>query len=105
MSSRPFRFAVRAGGRLQGPSAWRGFAARAEARGYSCLTVADHMDKEYAPLIALQFVASCASSLRLGAEVLDNDFRNLLLLAREAAPLDVLSEGRLDWGTGKSSTR
>lgn len=53
------------------------------------------------PLIPLQFVASCTSSIRLGAEVVENDFRNLLLLlARESVTLDVLSEGRLDLGLG-----
>ena len=96
----PFRFAVRAGTRMTGRAAWRDFAVRAEALGYSCLSVADHMDAEYAPLVALQFVASCTSSIRLGAEVLDNDFRNPLLLAKEAATLDVLSEGRLELGVG-----
>ena len=95
-----FRFAVRAGTRLAGRVAWREFAVRAEALGYGCLTAADHMNAEYAPLVALQFVASCVSSIRLGAEVLDNDFRNPLVLAKEAATLDVLSEGRLELGLG-----
>jgi probable F420-dependent oxidoreductase len=99
-AQKPFRFAVRAGKRLNGRTAWREFARRAEALGYSCLTVADHMDAEYAPLVALQFVASCTTSVRLGAEVLDNDFRNPLMLAKEAATLDVLSDGRLELGLG-----
>jgi len=98
--NRAFRFAARAGGALREKAAWREFAVRAEALGYSCLTVADHMNHEHSPLIALQFVAGCTSSLRLGAEVLDNDFRNPLALAKEAATLDVLSDGRLELGIG-----
>ena len=38
--------------------------------------------------------------LRVGTLVLDNDFRHPLMVAKEAATLDLLSEGRLELGMG-----
>jgi len=40
------------------------------------------------------------TTLRLGSYVYDNDFRHPVLLAREAAEIDLLSEGRLELGIG-----
>jgi probable F420-dependent oxidoreductase len=44
--------------------------------------------------------ADATSSLRLGTLVLDNDYRHPLVLAKEFATLDVLSEGRVEIGLG-----
>lgn len=52
------------------------------------------------PLIALRAAASVTSTLRLGTQVLANDFRNPVLLGQEAALLDVLSNGRFELGIG-----
>src|SRR5262249_152821 len=55
---------------------------------------------QLAPVPALVAAADATSSIRLGSFVLDNDFRHPVLLAKEAATLDVLSEGRFELGMG-----
>ena len=44
--------------------------------------------------------AEATSTLRLGALVFGNDYRHPVLLAKEMATLDVLSEGRMELGLG-----
>jgi probable F420-dependent oxidoreductase len=44
--------------------------------------------------------ADTTSTLRVGSLVFDNDFRHPVMLAKEAATLDVLSGGRLELGLG-----
>src|SRR6476620_3982243 len=44
--------------------------------------------------------AAATSTLRVGNIVLSNDFRHPALLAKEAATLDLLSGGRLEFGIG-----
>jgi probable F420-dependent oxidoreductase len=51
-------------------------------------------------MVALLAAAAATSSLRVGTLVLDNDYRHPVLLAKEAATLDVLSGGRLELGLG-----
>ncbi len=79
---------------------WRELAIRAEALGYDTFAVSDHFTTAYAPLLVLQLVATCTSTMRLATLVLDNDFRHPAVLAKEAATLDVLSDGRLELGMG-----
>jgi Luciferase-like monooxygenase len=67
-----------------------------EALGYDTFAVSDHFTTAYAPLLVLQLVAICTSTMRLATLVLDNDFRHPAVLAKEAATLDVLSDGRLE---------
>ena len=63
--------------------------------------MADHVvGNGLSPLPALAAAAAATTTLRLGTLVLDNDFRNPLLLAREAATVDVISNGRLELGIG-----
>ncbi len=45
-------------------------------------------------------VADATQTLRIGTIVLDNDFRHPALLAKEAATLDLLSNGRFEMGIG-----
>jgi probable F420-dependent oxidoreductase len=54
----------------------------------------------FAPLLALSAAAAATSTIRLGTIVLANDFRNPAALAKEAATLDVLSNGRFELGLG-----
>jgi len=101
---RPFRFVVtagspRSGGALPG-SAWVAMARRAEALGYDGLYVTDHLGRQLSPVPALAAAAAVTERLRVGSFVFANDFRHPLMLAREAATLDVLSDGRLDLGMG-----
>ena len=53
-----------------------------------------------APFAALATAAMIAPSLRLGTLVIDNDFRHPAVLAKEAATLDLLSDGRFELGLG-----
>lgn len=95
----PFRFAVQLSHAASG-SAWRDLARKVEGLGYSTLYVPDHLDDQWAPMIALTVAAEATSSLRVGSLVLDNDFRHPVVLAKEAATLDLVSEGRLELGMG-----
>jgi probable F420-dependent oxidoreductase len=104
MGERPFRFGVigediRTCGQLVAE------ARRAEALGYSTLLLRDHFVREpfgeqFAPMVALMAAAAATSTLRVGTLVLDNDYRHPVLLAKEAASLDVLSGGRFELGLG-----
>jgi probable F420-dependent oxidoreductase len=71
-----------------------------EDLGYSTLVMPDHFHQQLAPFSALASAAAVTSTLRIGTLVLDNDFRHPLVLAKEAATLDLLSDGRLELGLG-----
>lgn len=100
-SPRPFRFTIQ----CSSPSvvdrrSWRELARRCEDLGYSTLTVSDHLDEQVAPTAALMAAADATTTLRVGSMVFCNDFRHPVALAKEAATLDVLSDGRFDLGLG-----
>lgn len=97
--SRPFRFGVQANGSLSA-RAWTELARRVEGLGYSTLTMPDHFDDQLAPVPALTAAAAVTESLRVGALVWDNDYKHPLVLAKELATMDVLSEGRVEIGLG-----
>lgn len=75
-------------------------ARKAEALGYSSLSIPDHFGKQLAPGPALATAAAVTTTLRLAPLVWCNDFRHPVLLAKEVATLDVLSEGRVELGLG-----
>jgi probable F420-dependent oxidoreductase len=52
------------------------------------------------PLVTLGYLAAATSSIRLGVAVVNHPFASPLLLAKQAATVDVLSGGRLDLGIG-----
>ncbi len=52
------------------------------------------------PLITLGFLASCTQRARLGVAVVNFPFITPILLAKQAAAIDVLSKGRLLLGIG-----
>ena len=64
------------------------------------LTMPDHFTDQLAPIPALMSAADATTTLRVGALVWDNDYRHPVVLAKELATLDVLSEGRLEIGLG-----
>jgi len=96
---RPFRFGVQAN-RADTAGAWRDLARRVEGAGYDVLTMPDHFTDQLAPVPALMSAADATSTLRVGALVWDNDYRHPVVLAKELATLDLLSEGRLELGLG-----
>jgi probable F420-dependent oxidoreductase len=79
---------------------WVGTAKRAESLGFSTVVVPDHFDNQLAPIPALMAAADATTTIRLGTLVLNNDFRHPLALAKEAATVDLLSDGRLELGLG-----
>jgi probable F420-dependent oxidoreductase len=96
---RPFRFSVMAGS-VAGSAAWTALARRAEDLGYDAFMVPDHLGRQLAPIAALATVAAATTRLRIAPFVFANDFRHPLILAGEAATLDLLSGGRLLLGLG-----
>lgn len=96
---RPFRFGVQANGAATG-SEWRDLARRAEAAGYDALTMPDHFTEQLAPVPALMSAAEATERLRIGALVWDNDYKHPVVLGKELATIDLLSEGRLEIGLG-----
>ena len=95
----PFRFAVTAS-IASSASDWIALARRAEQLGYSSLLVPDHLGRQLSPIAALATAAAVTTTLRIGGFVLANDYRHPLVLAREAATLDLMSGGRLELGLG-----
>jgi probable F420-dependent oxidoreductase len=101
---RPFRFGV-IGEAITSRERLLDTAHRAEALGYSTLLLRDHFVAEpfgdqLAPLMALMAVAGATRTLRVGSLVLNNDYRHPVVLAKEAATLDLLSGGRFELGIG-----
>jgi probable F420-dependent oxidoreductase len=79
---------------------WREVAQRAEGLGYDTLLMPDHITDQLAPVAALTAIADATTTLRVGSFVFDNDYRNPVMLAKEATTLDLLSDGRLEFGIG-----
>jgi probable F420-dependent oxidoreductase len=96
---RPFRFGVVSGNAVS-RAEWVSKARKAEELGYAILLVPDHIVIGVAPLTALAVAAEATSTLRIGSLVLGNDFRHPAWLAKEAATLDLLSDGRFELGMG-----
>jgi probable F420-dependent oxidoreductase len=79
---------------------WREKARRIESLGYSTLYLPDHFGDQLSPIAGLMAAADATTRLRVGSLVFDNDYRHPVVLAKEAATLDLLSDGRLDFGLG-----
>lgn len=96
---KPFRFGVnvwRAGSRAE----WAAKARKIEDLGYSTLTVPDHLADLFAPMPALVSAADATTRLRVGTNALNNDLRHPVVMAREAATVDLLTGGRFQLGMG-----
>jgi alkanesulfonate monooxygenase SsuD/methylene tetrahydromethanopterin reductase-like flavin-dependent oxidoreductase (luciferase family) len=77
----------------------------AEALGYHSTFLVEHhftgFGQVSASLALLTWVAAKTKTLRLGTAVLVLPWHNPVLLAEQAATIDLLSGGRLDFGVGK----
>ena len=110
--TRPFRF----GCQSYSPNdrnEWTDTARRAEDLGYSTLFVADHyfgpgsaMEEANHPLQtvacipAMMAAADATTSIRIGSRVICVDYHHPVVLAKELATIDLLSDGRLEAGFG-----
>ena len=102
-----------------GPCSYPEGAARvaraAEAAGFESLWGGEHVvlpdpqappsplapgDRIVDPIVALTFLAAHTTRIRLGTGIIILPQRNPLVLAKELATLDVLSNGRLIFGVG-----
>ena len=99
MKKKLFRFGVASYGAKTGAQ-WKDLAQRAEQLGYSTLVVPDHFIEQIAPVPALMAAAAVTRELRVGSIVFCNDFRHPVMLAKEAATIDFLSNGRFELGLG-----
>ncbi len=95
----PFRFGVTAS-RAPPRQAWTDLARSAEELGYDTFVMQDHLGRQLSPLGGLAAAAAVTSRIRIGAFVFANDYRHPLLLARETATLDQISNGRVELGIG-----
>ena len=98
--ARALRFSTQLGGAPSGPE-WIARVRFLEHNGYDAVLMPDHViGGAMAPLVALSAAAVATERVKLGTLVIDNDFRNPRMLAREIATLDVLSGGRVELGIG-----
>lgn len=100
----PFRFGV-LGEHIGTREELIGTAHAAEEMGYATFLIRDHFIEppfghQLAPFAALATVAAVTDRLRIGTLVFANDYRPAVLLAKEAATLDLLSGGRFELGIG-----
>ena len=98
---------VRTGVVTRGPAAtraeWADRVRRIDDQGHDALLLPDHLG-QWPPLSPLVAAAAVSGRLRFGTQVLNNEFWNPVLLAREAAAADVLTDGRLELGFGAGHT-
>ena len=98
-SPRPFRFGT-GGYHVASRTELLAFVRNMEDLGYTMYVTPDHFGGSLDVGIQLMAVAEMSPTLRIGSYVFANDFRHPALLAREAAALDVLSNGRFELGLG-----
>lgn len=97
---KPFRFGVQSSG-LMPAQTWTSQARRVEELGYAVLLMPDRPSMGgFAIFPALTMAAASTTTLHVGSYVFCNDYRHPLLLAKEAATLDALSDGRFELGLG-----
>lgn len=98
---KPFRFGIQCSSPPDvSRSSWAALARRLEDMGVHRMTVSDHLDDQLAPMTALMAAADATTTLTVGALVLCNDYRHPAVMAKEAATLDILSDGRFELGMG-----
>src|SRR5258706_8562538 len=99
VTHRPFRFGTGAY-HVATRAELLSLVRKIEDLGYAICVTPDHFEPMLSPGITLMAIAEASKTLRIGVTVYDNDFRHPVLLAKEAATLDQLSDGRFELGIG-----
>jgi alkanesulfonate monooxygenase SsuD/methylene tetrahydromethanopterin reductase-like flavin-dependent oxidoreductase (luciferase family) len=88
-----------------GYSAYMDTVVEAEALGYYSSFIVEHhfsgLGQVSASMSVLSFLAARTSTIRLGTAVVVIPWHNPVLVAEQAATLDLLSNGRFDFGVGR----
>lgn len=93
-----FRFGVALGAATSRAS-WVERCRRAEDLGFDVIGVPDHLGM-LAPFPAMMLAAEATERVRLNTFVLNAPFYSPALLARDAATVDLLTDGRVELGLG-----
>jgi len=100
VTERPFRFGV-VGAFARSGAEWTEKARQVEQLGYQTLLVPDRLTAPVlAAVPAVAAAAAATTQLRVGTFVFAAGLRHPAMLAKEAATLDLLSEGRFELGLG-----
>ena len=109
------------------PGLWREITTRAEELGYESVWLPEHLvlpevmtgspqdghahppippqTPVYDAIVYLSYLAGLTSTIRLGTYVYNIGLRHPFVSARAAATIDIISEGRFDFGVGASWLR
>ena len=102
---RPFRFGTEAA-QERTRDEYIALVRKVEDLGYGILLSPDHfVGERLAVLPALLAAADATRTLRIGSYVFANDFRHPVVLANDAATVDLLSGGRFEFGIGAGYMR
>ena len=101
---RPFRFGVIGFG-APSRGAWTDQARRAEALGYATFSMGEHVPADLDATAAMAAAAIVTTDIRIGSLTIANDLHNPVMLARAIASLDILSDGRFEFGFGSGFYR
>src|SRR5258708_7738198 len=92
-------------GDSQGYRDYIDYVAAAEELGFHSVFMVEHhftgFGQVSASLNVLSYLAACTKRIRLGTAVVVLPWHNPVLVAEQAATLDLLSSGRLQFGVGK----
>jgi probable F420-dependent oxidoreductase len=99
---------VESGGTVSDSHAYRDYidyVSEAEALGFDSVFLVEHhftgINQVSASISFLTYLAAKTERIRLGTAVVVLPWHNPVLLAEQAATLDLLSDGRLDFGIGR----
>ena len=100
------RFGIQSSSRYYSPTDWDDIISTTlycEELGYDSIWFGDHLTtggSRFEVWTILSALSALTKKIRLGTLVLCNNWRNPALLAKMAATLDIISQGRLEFGIG-----